>query len=180
MFRLAAGFLLSVLCLGTALPADDFKPEPGFTPLFTGDTLDGWKLKGEALDGKTEAANKRFAVKDSALVIDPKVKGDLKLETAKEFEGDVHLKFDFKPGAGCNNDVFFRGTKFDLKKADLKAMKEGEWNAFEVVVVGDTAEFLCNAESVKKTKVKAGKSPLGIRAEFGPVEIRRIRVKEGK
>jgi hypothetical protein len=180
MIRLAAGLFLTATALATAPAADDFKPEPGFNLLFTGESLDGWKLKGDALDGKTDAANKRFTVKDAALVIDPKVKGDLKLETAKEFDGDVHLKFDFRPGAGCNNDVFFRGTKFDLKKADLKAMKEGEWNAFEIVVTGDTAEFLCNGESVKKMKVKAGKAPLGIRAEFGPVEIRRVRVKEGK
>lgn len=180
MFRLIVGFLLITSCVGTAFSADDFKPEAGFTLLFTGEKLDGWKLKREAQDGNSDAANKRFVVKDATLVIDPKVKGDLKLETAKEFEGDVHLKFDFKPGMGCNNDIFFRGTKFDLKKEEVKSMKEGEWHSFEIVVTGDSARFLCNGESLRTQKVKPGKLPLGIRAEFGPIEIRRIRVKEGK
>lgn len=174
---------LAAIFLASAVPAaDDFKPEDGFVLLFTGDNLDGWKLAkgGDSLDGKTDAANKRFVVKDGVLVIDPKVKGDITIQTAKEFAGDVTLRFDFKPGAGCNNDIFFRGTKFDLKKADVKNLKEGEWNTFEVVVTGDSAEFLCNGESLKKLKTKPGKAPLGLRAEAGPIEVRRVRVKEAK
>ncbi len=75
-------------------------------------------------------------------------------------------------------EIFFRGTKFDIKTQDVKNLKEGEWNSFEIVVAGDQAEFFANGESLKKLKVKPGKSPLGIRAEFGPIEILRIRVKE--
>ena len=74
---------------------------------------------------------------DGVLTIDPKVKGDIVVFTEKTFDKDAHIKFEFKPGKGCNNDLYFRGLKFDLKTPDVKNMKEGEWNAFEIVVTGE-------------------------------------------
>src|SRR5256885_6581569 len=110
---------LVVLISVHATRGDDFKPEDGFTLLFNGKDLTGWKTtKGESLDGKTEAYNGRFKAADGVLTIDPKVKGDVRIETQKEFGKDVHIKFDFLPGEGCNNDLFLRGLKFDLKKPD--------------------------------------------------------------
>src|SRR5437764_1333688 len=93
--------------------ADDFKLEPGFTPLL-GKDLSGWKVRkgGVSLDGKTDAANKRFTLKEGVLIVDPKVSGDIWIDTTKEFKGDVHIKFDYMPGKGCNNDLFLRGVKF--------------------------------------------------------------------
>lgn len=178
--RHLATFLLLLTGIPT-LAADEAPLEPGFTALFTGKDLSGWQMAkgGEPLEGKTASATKRFVVRDGLLVIDPKVKGDLTINTTREFAGDAHLKFDFRPGPGCNNDLFFRGLKFDLKKPDVKNLKEGEWNAFEIVVTGDMAEFRCNGELLKTAKVKMPRSPLGIRAEFGPVELRRIRIKSG-
>src|SRR5262245_35901079 len=120
-----------ILFASVALAADDdFKPESGFTLLFNGKNLDGWKAKtgGEALDGKTEAYKGRFKVSDGILTIDPSVKGDVRIVTTKSFDGDVHIKFDFKPDAKCNNDLFLRGQKFDLVKGNVKNLKEGEWN----------------------------------------------------
>jgi hypothetical protein len=108
---------LGVLALGTpGSAADDFQLEPGFTLLFNGKDLSGWKMKkgGDSLDSKLEAANKRFTVVDGKLIIDPKVKGDVIIETAREFGKDLHLKFEFLAGPGCNNDLFIRGQKFDI------------------------------------------------------------------
>jgi hypothetical protein len=158
--------------------AGDFTLEPGFVLLFNGKNLDGWKTKsGEALEGKTEAFKGRFKVLDEKLVIDPKIKGDVTIETAKQFKGDARIKFEFLPGPGCNNDLFLRGIKFDIKKG-LKAMKDGEWNQFEIIVKGDKAEFKCNGQTERTAAAKTASSPLGIRAEYGPIEIRRLRVKE--
>lgn len=160
--------------------ADDFKLEPGFTLLFNGKDLSGWKIKGgEALDGKMEAKGGRFKVMDGKLVIDDKIKGNLVLDTAKEFGKDVHIKFDFLPGPGCNNDLYLRGLKFDIKKGDVKNLKEGEWNQFEIIIQGDKAEFKSNGETQRTAAAKGGATPLGVRAEFGPIQIRRMRVKEG-
>lgn len=176
--------VVSMLLFASVAVADDFKPEPGFEFVLKGDSLDGWKTKAagkkesEKLDGKAEAFGGRFKLKDGELTIDPKVKGDVTIETVKEFAGDVHLKFEFNPGKGCNNDLFFRGQKFDIK-SDIKGYKEGAWNEFEIVLVGTKCEFKCNGEVARSANTKSEKSVLGIRAEFGPIQIRRLRVKGG-
>src|SRR3954451_6404511 len=98
---LFAAAALGLLLCGHALTAGDFKLEPGFTLLFNGKNLDGWREargKKEALDGKTEAYKGRFKVAEGKLVYDPAVKGDSYLETVREFGKDVHIKFEFNPG----------------------------------------------------------------------------------
>lgn len=174
----------SLLVVASVALADDFKPEPGFDLILKGDALDGWRTKAagkkesEKLDGKGEAFGGRFKLKDGELTLDPKVKGDVTIETTREFAGDVTVKFEFNPGKGCNNDLFFRGQKFDIK-ADIKGYKEGAWNEFEIVLVGTKCEFKCNGEVARSATTKSEKSVLGIRAEFGPIQIRKLRVKGG-
>jgi Domain of Unknown Function (DUF1080) len=179
---------LSLACLAvvaSASPtraADDFKLEPGFTLLINGKDLTGWKEKngGASLDGKTEAYKGRFALKDEILVLDPKVKGDVRIMTAQEFANDVHIKFEYKPGPGCNNDLFLRGSKFDIKTPDVKNLKEGEWNEFEIIIKGDMIEYKNNGEVQRTNKVKTDSSVFELRAEFGPIEYRHLRVMGGK
>ena len=185
MRRLLSVFLFSGLMLTSAprLLADEFKLEPGFTLLFNGKNLDGWKEasgKKEALDGKTEAYNGRFKVVEGRLVYDPSVKGDLYIETAKEFGKDVHIKFDFKPGPKCNNDLFLRGTKFDIipGNKENKNVKEGEWYPFDIIITGDKVEHKIGGETARTSKTKTASSPFKIRAEFGAIELKNIRVKE--
>jgi hypothetical protein len=185
MRRLLSVFLFSGLMLTSAprLLADEFKLEPGFTLLFNGKNLDGWKEasgKKEALEGKTEAYNGRFKVVDGRLVYDPSVKGDLYIETVKTFGKDAHIKFDFKPGPKCNNDLFLRGTKFDIipGNKENKNVKEGEWYTFEIVITGDKIEHKINGETVRTSKAKPEATPFKLRAEFGAIEIKNIRAKE--
>ena len=181
MFRPLA-VLLILSPFASAAPA--FEPEAGFTLLFNGTDLTGWQVAptkdkdkaGEGLAGKTESPTKRFVVKDETIVVDAKVKGDTTLFTEKTFAKDAQIRFDFKPGKGCNNDLYFRGLKFDIKEGDIKTLKYDEWNSFEIVLAGETAEFKCNGESVKKMKAKPTATNFGIRAEAGPIEIRRIRI----
>jgi hypothetical protein len=173
--------LALLVCLAPA-PADDFKLESGFKLIFNGKNLDGWKEasgKKESLQGKTEAYKGRFKVSDGKLVIDPSVKGDLYVETVKEFGKDVHVKFDFKAGAKCNNDVFFRGTKFDVVPGNKenKNVKEGEWHTFEIVVKDDKLEHKIDGATVRTSKAAAKATPLKLRAEFGAIEIKNVRVK---
>lgn len=169
---------LVVLAGGPATPAADDKLEPGFTLLFNGKDLTGWKTKkgGDVLDGKNEAYGKRFIINDGVLVIDPAVKGDVTIETAKQFAKDVHVKFQFMPGAGCNNDMFLRGIKFDINPKGMKNLKEG-WNELDIIVTGDKAEVKCNG-ATEKTYAAKGTTPFGIRAEFGAIQLKNIRAKE--
>jgi hypothetical protein len=172
-------FGAALLAATARLPAQgEPKLEPGFTLLFNGKNLDGWKTKaGEALDGKTEAFKGRFQVAQGKLTIDPSVKGDVVIVTAKEFAKDVHIKFDFMPGPACNNDLFFRGNKFDIT-LKLKGLKEGTWNELDIIAQGDKVEFKVNGQPANASKNKAAGNALGIRAEFGAMEIRNVRAKE--
>ena len=86
---------------------------------------------------RREAFAGRFKVKDGELVYDPKVKGDRYIETRKDVSGDFTVRFDFKPGEGCNNDILFLGTKFDILaggKNPGKGVKLDEWNKMEIAV----------------------------------------------
>ncbi len=186
MQRLLSLFLLAGLMLLTPTSgrsAEDFKLEPGFTLLFNGANLDGWKEtngKKEALEGKTAAHNGRFKVVDGVLVYDPAVKGDLYIETTREFGKDVHIKFDFKPGPKCNNDFFLRGTKFDIVPGNKenKEVKEGEWSVCEIIVKDDKVEHKINGETVRTSKAADKPTPFKLRAEIGVVELKNIRFKE--
>ena len=177
-------------CCLLALPAavaaaDEFKPEPGFALIFNGKDFTGWKTlaakdkPSESLDGKAEAFGGRFKAQGGELVIDPKVKGDVRIETARTFAGDVTVRFEFLPDAKCNNDLFFRGQKFDLSRENVKNMKTGEWNPIEITLRGGKIEFKVNGEVVRSAATKNERSTFGIRAEFGAIQIRHLRVKEG-
>lgn len=182
--------VLFVLSAGLVVAADDFKPEPGYKLLFNGKNLDGWQTKAagkdgksEPLAGKTEAFGGRFKVEGGELVIDPKVKGDRYIETVQPVGGDFTIRFDFKPGEGCNNDLLFLGTKFDIKaggKDTVKGVKLGEWNKMEIAVKGGTAEYTINGEKVGTQKTKGDKGPFTLRAEFGPMSVKNIRVSESR
>ena len=114
------------------------------------------------------------------LVYDPAVKGDLYIETTKEFGKDVHIKLDFKPGPKCNNDFFLRGSKFDIVPGNKenKNVKEGQWHTLEIVIDGDTIEHKIDGEIVRKGKAGAKATPLKLRAEFGAIELKNVRAKE--
>ena len=164
--------------------AADFTPEPGFTLIFNGKNLDGWQTAktatAEPLQGKTEAFGGRFEVVDGTLVYDPAVKGNAYIETTKEFARDVHIKLDFNGGPKCNNDFFLRGTKFDVVPGakETTKVKEGEWTTLEIIVQGDKVEHRISGETVRTSKAAAAPSRFMLRAEFGSIQIRNIRVKE--
>lgn len=179
---------LVVLAVIVAVPAsrgDDFKLEPGFKLLFNGKDLSGWKeatYKKQddktPLEAKAESSTKRFRLEKGVLFIDDKVKGDLVLFTADDLGGDGVIRFDFLPGEKCNNDLLWRGIKYDVK-AETKGVKLNEWNTFEMTVAGKKTEVKINGEAQKAGDAKADKGPFGIRAEFGPIQIKNLRVKAG-
>jgi hypothetical protein len=172
--------LLTVVSESSAEPA----AEPGFVSLFNGKNLDGWQTAKtttpEPLQGKTEAFGGRFKVTDGTLTYDPSVKGNLYIETTKEFAKDVHISLEFNPGPKCNNDFFLRGTKFDIIPGtkETKDVKEGEWQTLEIIVQGEKVEHKVNGQVVRTSKASATASRFMLRAEFGAIQIRNIRVKD--
>jgi hypothetical protein len=178
--------VLFVLSLGAVVAADEFKLEPGYKLIFNGKNLDGWQTKGakpESLDGKTAAYGDRIRVADGQIVIDYKTKGDKYIETKEQFGGNFTIRFDFKPGEGCNNDLLLLGTKFDIRagaKGGLKGVKLDDWNTMEILVKGGSAEFKVNGEKAATQKTKGDKGAFTLRAVFGPIAVKNVRVSEGK
>lgn len=164
----------------TVTPAqgeDAFKPAPGFTSFFNGKDFSGWEMKnGVKLDGKTETKKKRFQVVDENIVIDGKSRGNMVIDTQKTF-GDVHIKFEFMAKKGCNNDMYFRGLKFDIKKGGVKNLKYGKWQQFEIIAKDNKVIFKCDGQIQRTQKARTKSSKFGLRAEAGASKYRHFQYK---
>ena len=175
---------LIVAIIGLISSAIVTAQETGYTPLFNGKNLDGWQTaktkETESLDGKTEANKGRIKVVDGSLVYDPSIKGNFYIETTKKFAGDVQIAFEFNPGAMCNNDVFLRGSKFDIVpgRKETEKVEEGTWYKMEIIVKGDMIEHKIDGETLRSAKAVAGASPFMLRAEFGTIRIKNLGFKE--
>ena len=133
--------------------------DAGYTQLFNGKDLSGWVYgkgdKAEKLDGKTETADKRFEVKDGAIVANAKDKdgkgGISDLWTAKEFDKDFNLKLEFKAGEKADSGVYIRGPQLQVRdfirrgeQKQLKNFKNDDWNELDITVKG--TEATCRAQ----------------------------------
>jgi hypothetical protein len=184
-----------VLAGGAATAGDDFKVESGFTSLFNGKDLTGWeyrvKKEKQNLDGKTETSDKRIEVKDGIIVVNAKDKdgkGGIKdMFTQKNFDKDFHLKLEFRAAPKADSGVYLRSSGAQLQVRDyptvgpykkLKNFKDGGWNELEIIVKGNTAECTCNGELLTKTMKVPASGGIGLQAESGKFEFRRVRVKE--
>lgn len=168
---------------------DDFTVEAGYTALFNGNDLTGWRLGDESLEGKVETADRRFAAKDGAI----RIEGAAKIEdlyTVREFNGDFTLKFEFRAAARANSGLYIRGMQLQVRDyatvgpyTKLKNFQEGGWNAIEVIVKTDAAtgksvaECTCNGELLEKSLPIPPKGGIGLQSETGRLEYRRIRIK---
>lgn len=186
--RLALCF--AALTLVIPAPADD-KPEPGTVELFNGKDLTGWgyqkgKEPFESFDGKTEASDKRYSVKNGILTVNPG-KGTAQLWTKEKFPKDFELKLEFRAEVNADSGLFVRGPQLQVRDylvagpyKELKKYKAQDWNEIVVVVKGEVAYCTCNGEVLNdKMKVPAT-GPIGLEADRGQMEYRKIRLRELK
>ena len=94
--------------------------EPGFTPLFDGKTLGGWKLLGKTGDG--------YYVRDGKIVCPPGGGGNLLSE--KQY-ADFILRFEFKLEKGSNNGLAIRSP---LQATNLA------YDGMELQIIDNSAE----------------------------------------
>jgi Domain of Unknown Function (DUF1080) len=166
--------------------------EPGFTPIFNGKDLTGWRLGKTDLAGKTASDDGRFAVKDGILVITgskdrpPK---NTEIDTAESYDGDFTLRLEFRASRDANSGLHLRDKAFkhQLQIRDyprvgpykaLKNYKDGDWNAIEVIVTGTKAHCTCNGELLEDTLEIPDKGPLALQSEINVLEYRNIRIKK--
>jgi len=152
--------------------------EPGFTPLFNGKDLSGWKLAAKKGEG--------YGVKDGVIYCAKGGGGNL--YTEKEF-GDFILRFDFKLEEGSNNGLGiraplegdaayvgmelqilddsvaekkygklrpaqFHGSVYDVVPAKRGALKApGEWNSQEVACQGRNVKVTLNGQVILDTNL---------------------------
>jgi hypothetical protein len=183
-------------------PTNDFKPEEGYVSLFNGKHLSGWEYGAvppvkkppprEKLEGKTRTSDGVFLVEDGLLVATgKKIRA---LYTAKQYNKDFHLKFEFRASADKprdNSGLFIRGPQLQLDATNakgsltgvfrnIKHFKVGGWNEIDVTVKGTEAICRCNGELVMKKPMKIPSTgAIGLQSEYGRFEFRRIRIKEG-
>jgi hypothetical protein len=216
--------------------ADDFKVEEGYTNLFNGKDLTGWRIKGskENLDGQTAAADGRFQVVDGVILVnekDSKGKGGIKdLYTNEDFNKDFHLKLEFRAAPRADSGLYIRGPQLQVRDYPTvgpykpKGFKTGDWNELDVTVrsgvvttsvngkvltnkdvleltvkdgkpeaklngkdipvgtiqvsVSDAALCKCNGEVLETAFKVPPKGGIGLQAETGKFEFRRIRIKQ--
>ncbi|HEX4143538.1 MAG TPA: family 16 glycoside hydrolase [Pirellulales bacterium] len=161
-----------------------FELEPGFELLFNGKDPTGWHYDGAPFDGKTESSDGRYTARDGKIVVNPG-KGLAQLRTMRELPHDFQLKLEFRAGVNADSGIFLRGPQLQCRDylvagpyKDLKNYKPQDWNEIEVTVKGDTATCTCNGEPLKFDRKLPPTGPIGLEADRGQMEYRRIRVKE--
>src|SRR5438094_809314 len=106
---LALALVIGIASTGGSTPAEapgEWKPDAGYTSLFNGKDLTGWKYgKEKDLAGKTETADKRFEVKDGIIVVN-EGKGIKDLFTIQDYNKEFNLKLEFRAAPKADSGVY--------------------------------------------------------------------------
>ena len=168
--------------------ANPFQPEPGFTSLFNGKDLTGWKFKeGAPFDGQTRSSDQRYFARNGRLIVTTPSEGSkiAQLWTVREFPKDFTLRLEFRATPDADSGVFIRSPQLQCRDyllagpfKNLTKYKPQDWNEMEVVVTGGTARCTCNGEVLAEAFPVPATGPIGLEGDRGQMEYRRIRVQE--
>jgi hypothetical protein len=179
--------VLGILTVSAASPGevgDDFKPEAGYTALFNGKDLSGWRLGKEALDGKKETGNKKWHVTDGAIVTEGGGGGDI--YTVKDFDKDYNLKLEFRASVKADSGVYIRGVQLQVRdfmrrgeQKQLTKYKNDDWNELDITVKGPVYTTTVNNKALNEkdtleVTVKDGKPTARINgqpADFSSISV---------
>ena len=169
-----------------AAGADAFKPEPGYISLFNGKDLTGWGYKTNNFDGKTASDDGRYSVTNGILFVNPREPRLMQiLWTTREFPNDFNLKLEFRAAVNADSGIFIRKPQLQCRDylvagpfKDLKKYKPQDWNEIEVTVKNGVAHCTCNGEVLQDALKVPETGPIGLEADLGQMEYRRIRLKE--
>jgi hypothetical protein len=176
--RLAA-FAFAVTLAAPSARTEDAKPPEGFTALFNGKDLTGWKghttmkerstLPPEKLAElqaqRTRAAMEQWKVVDGAIHLTPPKKGGVNLVTEKDY-GDFELLIDWKIEKNGDSGLYLRGQPqvqiWDSENSpgargvDKNSGSGGLWNNPLPPEVANSKD----QEAILKAGQKIGKIPL--------------------
>lgn len=175
------------------LPASPFQSdkawqlEDGFELLLNLKDLTGWHYaNGPEFKDMLNASDGRYTARDGRIVVNPG-KGLAQLWTTRDFPTDFHLKLEFRAGSNADSGIFLRKPQLQCRDylvagpyKELKTYKPQDWNEIEVIVKGKVATCTCNGEELKFPNELPATGPIGLEADRGQMEYRRIRIKELK
>ena len=164
--------LLAAVLVSFPGMAQDTKTEPGFTALFDGKSLNGWNIENKG----------EFSVKDGVIFLN---KGRGWLRSDKEYK-DFELRMDFRfISKGADSGIFIRKPQLQCRDylvagpyKELKKYKPQDWNEIEVTVTNGVAYCTCNGEVLQFALKVPNTGPIGLEADRGQMEYRRIRLSE--
>lgn len=188
----AASLALALPASAADAPADEWKPEEGFVSLYNGKDLTGWGYtEQDALDGKTESADGRYSAKGESIVVNPHdpAKGPRirTLWTTRKFPKDFVLKLEFRAAVNADSGIFLRRPQLQCRDylvagpyKQLKKYRPQEWNEIVVTVKDGVAHCTCNGEVLEAAMKLPATGPIGLEADRGQMEYRRIRISEAE
>jgi len=107
------------------------------------------------------------------------------LALQSEFAKDFHLKLEFRAGVNADSGIFIRKPQLQCRDyfvagpyKELKNYRPQDWNEIEVIVKGGVATCTCNGEPLDFPKALPATGPIGLEADRGQMEYRRIRIRE--
>ena len=193
--RLFVFTLLAVAVTAPGRAQDAPKSEEGFTPLFNGKDLTGWRYtsaKKEPLEGKTETPDGRISVENGVIIAhakDKNGKGGIRdLYTLKTFDKDFILRLEFRAAPKADSGVYIRGPQLQVRDYPAagpykpKSFKKGDWNDLQIVVKAGAVTTTVNgkkltAKDVLELTVKDGKPAARLNGK--DVEVAAVQVKVG-
>ena len=166
--------------------ADEFVLEPGFTSLFNGKDLTGWRFLQDqtSFDGKTSTPDGRYVAMNGRLIVTtpPEGRRIQQLWTTKEFGDDFVLKLEFRATPNADSGVFVRKPQLQCRDytlagpwKDLEGYRQQDWNELLINVKGQVAHCTCNGEVLNAEFKLPASGPIGLEGDRGQIEYRRIR-----
>ena len=150
-------------------------------------TAAAWPFVNEPVgfDGRATSVDGRWRViGDHIAAIQPaEYRRISQLWTTKEFEGDFVLKLEFRATAYADGGVFLRGPQLQVRDyrlsgpyTTLAGYRPQDWNELVITVRGETAAVTCNGEVIEKAFKVPPSGGIGLEADRGQMEYRRIRI----
>ena len=138
-----------------------------------------------SFDGRAASLDGRWRVIGDhiAAITPPEYRKVSQLWTTRSFDGDFVLKLEFRATPYADGGVFLRGPQLQVRDyrlsgpyATLSSYRPQDWNELVVSVTGDTAEVTCNGEVIEKAFKVAASGGIGLEADRGQMDYRRIRL----
>ncbi|MFN0126711.1 MAG: family 16 glycoside hydrolase [Verrucomicrobiales bacterium] len=170
--------------------------EEGFTPLFDGKTLDGWHLMNGAkfvvADGvmqhqgglgwlRSEKQYSDFVLRLEFRFLKSKQDGGVFVRSNTQGDNWPDRKYEVQiENTERMAKIFGADYDLDVELAQKALKPTGEWNAYEIVLIGSTIEVRLNGELVSKSGKMDGlkRGYIGLQGENGAHEYRNFRIKD--